>query len=226
MGVVVVVAGVVHWGQPRSPRSRQAATPAFSSGSGPAVREVGTASNSEGPGPGGPAQERRSRDRSGAAAAALAYVRALGELVAMEEAEAVAAQGAMASTGAAEGLVADLRAKLASLHRAWPPGSLTYRVAPLAIRVVEESPDAMRAEVWYVGVVSGRNLAAYEEWVTEAYRLVWERDDWRVAAQASTPGPRPDPGRQAPDPPGQLDARLAGFAELRWHSSCPAPPPP
>ncbi len=120
----------------------------------------------------------------------------------------------MASTAAADGLVADLQAKLASLHRAWPPGSLTYRVSPLAVRVVEEAADAMRAEVWYVGVVWGRNLAPYEEWVTESYRLVWERHDWRVAAQASTPGPRPDPGRQAPEEPSQLEARLAGFEDL------------
>jgi len=153
----------------------------------------------------------RTHDLAGARSAALDYVRALAELVLMTESDAVATQRAMASVDAAETLVSDLRSRLADLRRTWPAGSLTYRVAPLATRVVAESADVATVDVWYVGVVAGAPLPTYEEWVTETYRLVWERDDWRVAAHTSAPGPRPDPGAQVPATAPEIEARLAGF---------------
>jgi len=153
----------------------------------------------------------RIHDLAGARSAALDYVRALADLVVMTESDAVAAQRSMASVDAAESLVAEVQSRLADLRRTWPTGSLTYRVAPLATRVVAESADAATVDVWYVGVVAGERLPTYEEWVTETYRLVWERDDWRVAAHTSAPGPRPDPGPQAPATAPEIEARLAGF---------------
>jgi hypothetical protein len=141
----------------------------------------------------------------------VAFAEAYGTLVALDEAGAVAAKRAMASTAAAPELVATMQAKLATLRRVWPVGALTYRVAPLAVRVGMEGPDAANADVWYVGVVAGRGIPTYEEWVTQSFKLVWERDDWRIAAEADRPGPRPDPGRQSPASAAELDSRLAGF---------------
>ena len=150
-------------------------------------------------------------DASGAKAAAAAFAEAYGTLVALDEAGAVAAKRAMTTTAAADQLVADMRAKLSALRRVWPVGAISYRVAPLAVRIRMDGPDAAAADVWYVGVVAGKGLPTYEEWVTESYRLVWERDDWRIASEVDAPGPRPDPGRQSPASPGELEARLAGF---------------
>jgi hypothetical protein len=104
-----------------------------------------------------------------------------------------------------------MQAKLATLRKVWPVGAITYRVAPLAVRVRMAGPDAASAEVWYVGVVAGRGIPTYEEWVTQSFKMVWERDDWRIAAESDAPGPRPDPGRQSPATAAELDSRLAGF---------------
>ena len=153
-------------------------------------------------------------DASGAKAAAAAFAQAYGTLVALDEAGAVAAKRAMASTAAAEQLVGEMRAKLAALRRVWPVGAVTYRVAPLAVRVRMDGADAATADVWYVGVVAGKGLPTYEEWVTETYRLVWERNDWRIASDVETAGPRPDPGRQSPASAGEMEARLAGFGPV------------
>lgn len=139
------------------------------------------------------------------------FARSYGVLVALGEEEAVALKRSMAASAAADELVAAMRARLAPLRRTWPVGAITYRVAPLAVRASMDGANAANAEVWYVGVVSARGRAPYEEWVTQSYRLVWERDGWRIAAESDAPGPRPDPGRQAPATAAELDARLAGF---------------
>jgi len=154
-------------------------------------------------------------DVEGARAAAVGFARAYGTLVALDEAGAVEARRTMASNGAAERLVADTRARLVAMRRSWPVGAISYRVAPLAVRVRMEGGDAAAADVWYVGVVAARGVPTYEEWVTETYRLVWERDDWRIASDVETAGPRPDPGRQAPASPAELEARLVGFEAVR-----------
>jgi hypothetical protein len=152
-----------------------------------------------------------SHDAGGAKAAAAGFARAYGTLVALDEAGAEAARRAMVSTKAADELVASTRTKLAALRETWPVGAITYQVAPVAVRVRMDGPDAANADVWYVGVVSGVRIATYEEWVTQSYRLVWERGDWRMAAEADQPGPRPDPGRGTPATPAELGSRLAGF---------------
>ena len=213
--VVALVVAVVYFRQPEpSPPPRGA--PAGVSPAAPSVALEGPKPSTPAAGP-GPATVVAgipmgySRDRAGAKAAAAAYVRALGVLVSMDAPAAAAAQRTMASQGAAESLVADTLAKLAMLHERWPPRTVAYRVAPLAVRVVEEGAGLVRAEVWYVGVFSAPDLPTYEEWVTEDYRLLWERDDWRVAAHTSRPGPRPDPGRQRGATAAEIEARLVGF---------------
>ena len=154
-------------------------------------------------------------DRAGATAAGVNFARLNESLVHMSAEAAARAWRAMAAESAADDLVADVSARLAGLRERWPVGALSYRVAPVAVRVDEVEPNEMEVAVWYVGVVAGAGLPTYEEWVTDTYRLVWERDDWRVAAFADAPGPRPDPGSQPVDTPPELEARLAGFRPVR-----------
>lgn len=148
---------------------------------------------------------------AGAMAAGVAFARLNESLVQLDADEAGAAWRAMAAEAPTDALVANVQARLARLRETWPPGTLTYRVAPLAVRAAEVSADEFNVDVWYVGVVAGAGIPTYEERVTDSYRLVWERDDWRVAAFSDTPGPRPAPGYQPVDGPAALEARLAGF---------------
>lgn len=153
----------------------------------------------------------RSRDAAGAKEAAAELARSYGDLVGLDEQSAVAAKRAMAASASADRLVAAMRDRLAALRRVWPVGAISYRVAPVAVKVRMDGPGAAEVAVWYVGVIAGNGLPTYEEWVTQSYRLVWERDGWRIADESDSPGPRPDPGRQAVATAAELAARLAGF---------------
>lgn len=160
-------------------------------------------------------QCRRTRDAAGARAAALAFVELNEQLVEMDDRAALEARRGVSATGAADALAEALASKLRRLRERWPTGTLSYRVAPLAVRVRPDGADAFMADVWHVGVVAGRNLATYEEWNTETYRLVWERDDWRMASEATMAGPRPEPSRQPRASSAEIEARLAGFESVR-----------
>ncbi len=213
--VVVVAAGaLVLW----PTRGRQSPPAAMAAGE----RQAPAPSASIGAGVASPAAPARadaastpsrSHDAAGARAAALSLVEFNERLVGMDEGPALDARRAMAASGAADALVEQLRSKLAELRQGWPKGTLTYWVAPLATRVTGGG-DAFTAEVWYVGVVAARGVPTYEEWNTETYRLVWERDDWRMASLATSAGPRPDPSRQAVATSAELEARLVGFGSL------------
>lgn len=156
-----------------------------------------------------------SHDAAGAKAAAVGFAESYATIVALDEAGAEAARRAMVADRVADELVAHTRTKLAALRKVWPVGAITYQVAPLSARVRMDGPDAANADVWYVGVISGVRLATYEEWVTQSYRLVWERGDWRMAAESDTPGPRPDPGQTPRATQAEMDGRLAGFETVR-----------
>lgn len=148
---------------------------------------------------------------AGAEAAALEFVAVAGPLVAMDEAAALEAQRTMAASGAAEALVSSLKSQLAAMRQGFA-GPVTYRVAPVATSVAPAGPDEVAVAVWYVGVVTAAGVLPYEDWRTVRYRLIWERDDWRVAAEEDTRGPRPAtlPGDEPTD--GQeLEAALTGF---------------
>ncbi len=152
---------------------------------------------------------------AGAEAAAIGFLRLDAALVAMSDQGASAAKRVIASSSAADGLVADVVAKLASLRKGYPGGATLYRIGVLATRVSPSGPDRVRVELWHVGVVSPPGALPYEDWNTQRYELVWERNDWRDAGEASTPGPRPLPlPRTDPSGPGQLEAALAGFGPV------------
>lgn len=223
-GVAALVAGVVLWGQPpRSQRTRVAAPtitspPAASQSNdvGPRHDPVAATAGASGPTTsvdGVPMGY--SHDQHGARAAALTFVEMAESVIEMEEPAAEAAQREMASTSAADALVADLKSKLTKVRAGWPAGSLTYRVAPLAVRVIGQGPDSVKADVWYVGVLAGRNVVTSEQWSTESFHLVWERGDWRVDSDTLVAGPRPDPGRQKSASAAELDTRLIGFEAVR-----------
>lgn len=152
---------------------------------------------------------------AGAEAAAVGFLRLDSALVGMSDEAASAAKRVIASSGAAEALVADVVAKLGALRKGYPGGATLYRIGVLASRVTPGSADRVRVELWHVGVISPPAAMPYEEWSTQRYELVWERDDWRVAGEASTPGPRPlSLPRAEPSGPGQLEAALAGFGPV------------
>ena len=152
---------------------------------------------------------------AGAEAAAVGFLRLDSALVGMSDEAASAAKRVIASSGAAEALVADVVAKLGALRKGYPGGATLYRIGVLASRVSPANPDRVRVELWHVGVISPPAAMPYEEWATQRYELVWERDDWRVAGEASTPGPRPLPLlRGEPSGPGQLEAALVGFGPV------------
>ena len=152
---------------------------------------------------------------AGAEAAAVGFLRLDSALVGMSDEAASAAKRVIASSGAAEALVADVVAKLGALRKGYPGGATLYRIGVLASRVSPANADRVRVELWHVGVISPPAAMPYEEWATQRYELVWERDDWRVAGEASTPGPRPLPlFRGEPSGPGQLEAALVGFGPV------------
>lgn len=152
---------------------------------------------------------------AGAEAAAVGFLRLDGALVAMSDDAASAAKRVIASSSAADALVADVVAKLDTLRKGYPGGTTLFRIGVLATRVAPSGPDRVRVEIWHVGVVSPPVGLPYEDWATQRYELVWERGDWRDAGEASTAGPRPLPEPQvSPSGPGQLEATLAGFAPV------------
>ena len=149
---------------------------------------------------------------AGAEAAAVGFLRLDEKLVGMNDEAATAVKRVIAASSSANALAADLVAKLAALRKGYPGGTTTYRIGVLATRVTPATADRVRVELWHVGVISPPGVIPYEDWNTQRYELVWERDDWRVAGEASTPGPRPlSLPRPDPSGPGQLEASLSGF---------------
>src|SRR5205807_9734433 len=80
-------------------------------------------------------------DQPGAVAAALHFLAMSERVIGMNDTDAAAAQRAMATSAAADRLVASLHTKLAALHDGFGAGPVGYRVAPLAVRVTPVAPD-------------------------------------------------------------------------------------
>ncbi|MDQ1539222.1 MAG: hypothetical protein QOE58_3615 [Actinomycetota bacterium] len=152
------------------------------------------------------------RSAAGAEAAGIGFLRLDQALVAMTVEDAAEAKAVIASAAAVDVLVAEVRAELEKLRTGYPGGTTAFRIGVLATRVSPASDDRVRVEIWHVGVVSPPGAAPYEEWRTQRYDLVWERDDWRVEAESSMPGPRPLPLPRVGTPvQGELEEALAGF---------------
>lgn len=154
-------------------------------------------------------------DQAGAVSAALHFLVASEAVLAMDESAAVAAQRVMATSAAADSLAAQLRSQLAAFRDGFGPGPVGYRVAPVADRVTAADADDVAVDVWYVAVIEPPDRPAYEDWRTMRYQLVWERGDWREAAEHDDPGPRPTPlSPAAAVSPADWAAGLAGFRSV------------
>ena len=71
-------------------------------------------------------------------------------------------------------------------------GPITFHQAAISARV--DHFDSSRADisVWSVGVLSRPGVAPPQAgWRVSTIELVWERQDWHVAAETVTPGPAP-----------------------------------
>jgi hypothetical protein len=176
----------------------------------------------EGPGPnrdhdGAPTGFARTRD--GVRAAAIAYTATLSQrLLYLQPAAVEAAVRAVAAHASAHTLVADA---LTSLEAAREPlaagtGATWWIVEPLAVKVDAFSAGRARVSVWLVRVLSRQGVVVPQSsWVTETVELVWERRDWKLWSDTSTPGPTPVlDGSGLPASAAALDAKLSGFELL------------
>ena len=95
-------------------------------------------------------------------------------------------------------------------------GPVTFRQAALAWRVESLTAADARVAVWNVGVLSREGVAPPQAgWSITTIDLVWERDAWRVTAEAVVPGPAPVlDDSSAPATSAQLDAALDGFTPM------------
>ena len=158
-------------------------------------------------------------DREGARAAAVTYTATLSQrLLYMEPAAAEAAVRAVAADASADTLINDALAALDSARQplAAGTGPMWWAVRPLAVKVEAYSPQRARLSVWLVRILSRQGVVVPQSsWLTETVELVWERDDWRLWSDTTTPGPTPVlDGSDMPASAAELDLGLTGFELL------------
>lgn len=156
------------------------------------------------------------RSPEGAVAAAVAYMATGQAVLDMSPAEVGAAVHTMATSQAAGQILADTRARLAAARTALAGGDapVEYRQAALAVRVDAFDQERARVAVWNVGVLARDGVAPPQAgWAISTFDLVWERSDWKVAAEVIEPGPAPVTNAAvAPATSAELSRRLAGFS--------------
>jgi hypothetical protein len=153
----------------------------------------------------------------GAHAAALAFTTVVPHrALYLSRDQVVAAINVLAANGAQSTLTAQV---LADFDQAQPrlattTGITWWAVTAVAIRTDAYTPERARFSVWVVRLLSKQGVVAPQSsWATVVIELVWERDDWRIWSQTSTPGPTPTlDASDAPATAAGLDARLEGFA--------------
>jgi hypothetical protein len=81
-------------------------------------------------------------------------------------------------------------------------------------RVNSFSPNEASVSLWSVSVFSGSKIPEGEAvWGILTVKLSWVGGDWKVADQASSPGPSPSSSQQGEA--SSLDSQLSGFQEFR-----------
>jgi hypothetical protein len=164
------------------------------------------------PAPTPEARPSQPHDLTTATNTALSLLKKSEDVVIMNDADAAAAQRAMATDAARAALVERLREQLAALHRGFPGRDVRQWVAPVAVRAWLDDAHHAGVAVWFIAVVSPPSLPTYQQWWTITYHLAWERGGWYEAEETETPGPRP--ATLAPDAPSRADefaGRLDGF---------------
>ena len=153
--------------------------------------------------------------RDGAVAAAAALVTNGQALLDMDPVDAERTVRDRAAVATAEEQVADLRDRLAVVHRTLAGGSgpIRYWQAALATKVEAFAPPRARVSVWHVGILSRAGVAPPQAgWAVSVVDLVWERDDWKLERESVTAGPAPIlDASAAPVTSDQLEAALDGF---------------
>ena len=159
------------------------------------------------------------RSRDGARAAAVGYTATLAQrLLYLDPEAAEAAVEAVAAQASARTITGDA---IAGLEAARQPltagtGATWWVVRPLAVKVEAYTPERARVAVWLVRVLSRQGVVVPQSsWVTETIELVWERGDWRLWSDESSPGPTPVlDGSDVPASALELDIELTGFELL------------
>ncbi|HUR49255.1 MAG TPA: hypothetical protein VMY88_06995 [Acidimicrobiales bacterium] len=155
---------------------------------------------------------------AGAVAAAASFVTTGQELLDMEPLAAEAAIRETAAAATADDQAAGLLNNLAAVKSALSGGDgpIWYRQAVLAWRVDDYGAERARVATWNVSVLSRADVAPPQAtWAISTFDLVWERDDWRVWAESTSPGPAPLlDGSALAATNDQLDSALFGFTDF------------
>ncbi len=87
-------------------------------------------------------------------------------------------------------------------------------VAPVAYNVLASDETSADISLWVVGLVESEQGSFQELWLRSSLRLIWEDNDWRVAANEIEPGPWPIPtGRSRPDEFGDV---MSNYTPIRY----------
>jgi hypothetical protein len=159
------------------------------------------------------------RSRDGAREAAIAYTATLSQrLLYLEPEAAEAAVRSIAADASVDTITRDVLTALETIREplAAGTGATWWVVEPLAAKVEAHTTDRARVSVWMVRVLSRPGVVVPQSsWVTETVELVWERGDWRLWSDESTPGPTPVlDGSDVPASAAELDTELTGFELL------------
>jgi hypothetical protein len=133
---------------------------------------------------------------AGARAAAVGWVSSLGALLQLGPIAASDALRAVTSDRVAAATVESFRAERARFRDEFhvDPSVGVWIESPLAVTVIDWSPQAAQVRVWSqvaVGVASAEPVGVL--WRTHTLGLVWERDDWRIDTTTITEGPTLQP---------------------------------
>lgn len=155
---------------------------------------------------------------AGAVAAAAAFVTTGQELLHMEPLAAEAAIRETAAAVTADDQAAGLLNTLAAVKSALSGGEgpIWYRQAILAWRLDDYTAERARVSIWNVSVLSRADVAPPQAtWAISTFDLVWERDDWRIWTESTSPGPAPLlDGSSVAATNDQLDSALRGFTDF------------
>lgn len=160
------------------------------------------------------------RSEAGAASAGVAFAAdAEQQMLYLDDDGIEHAQRQISASAATDRLLEERTDHIAEWRRVVETGTgqLWWIVTPLASKVDQFTADEATVEVWVAYVVSRQGATTPRVWFgLVSLDLVWERDDWRVAAQSMADGPSPQLSpTAAPASADELATRLDGFHLVR-----------
>jgi len=155
---------------------------------------------------------------AGAVAAAATFVTTGQALIDLDPLSAEEAVRQMAAEATADRQVAQTLAELERLRDVLRDGTgrITIRQSAVAAHVELFEAGRARVAVWNVSVLTREGIAAPQAgWRISTFDLIWERSDWRIAAETINPGPAPLlDDSVAPATSAQLVSALEGFTPV------------